>query len=332
MAEDIVYDVSIAAAIRLEAAFLAHSIKRHETVNRLLDALRSGDAELLRKVVLQHRRELLQHMRLSVDVAFWGYPTPYGVCPVIIDTLLSDASADRFGSKQFNFTLDLTEPWYSQLNDVLVTPEVAELCALLKSGLIPFGSASDFGEEERKAAFEHPLCWWELRRPTSSVRPGTITPDMCENFCGLPGYTKNSYMMRVVQRSKLVNWQAAAPHFHIVMHTQLAFLAQCFPSYMASLPIGARANGRLVFTGKEVSPNYVYPTVHLSLDYNHEICFWLIVGLLVLDSMYAHTRMACNSLLVDAPICIGGGGSMGNPSGRVTVNPNCNTVITVRAQ
>jgi hypothetical protein len=216
-----------------------------------------------------------------------------------------------------------------QLNDVLLTPVVAELCALLKSGLIPFGTASDFGEEERKAACEQPLCWWKLQRPTSSVRPATITTDMCEMFCGLPGYTKNSYMMRVVKRSKLVDWQAAVPDFHIVMHTQLAFLAQCFPSYMAPMPVGARANGSLVFTGREVSPNYVYPVVNITLDYEHRICFWLVVGLLVLDSMYAHTRMSKRLVFVDSPICISGGGSMCNPSGRVTVNHDCNTVITV---
>ena len=104
------------------------------------------------------------------------------------------------------------------------------------------------------------------------------------------------------------------------------------------MPIGARANGSLLFTAKEVSPNYMYLTVNISLDCNHGICFWLVVGLLVLGSMYAHTRMSKRldseptALFVDAPICIGGGGSRDNPSGRVTVNPNCNTVITDLAQ
>jgi len=140
-------------------------------------------------------------------------------------------------------------------------------------------------------------------------------------------------MMRVVMRSKLVDWKAAAPNFDILMHTQLAFIAQCFVSFCATMPIGARSNGSLVFTGKDVSPNYLYPTVNITLDYDHSICFWLVVGLLVLDSMYAHTRMSLRlaavptALFVDSPICIGGGGSLGNPSGTVTPNPNCNTPI-----
>lgn len=101
------------------------------------------------------------------------------------------------------------------------------------------------------------------------------------------------------------------------------------------MPIGARANGSLLFTAKEVSPNYMYLTVNISLDCNDGICFWLVVGLLVLDSMHAHTRMSKRldseptALFVDAPICIDTGEAV---LGRVTVNPNCNTVITDLAQ
>ncbi len=75
-----------------------------------------------------------------------------------------------------------------QLDGVLRAPEVVQLCALLESGLIPLGTASDFGEDERKAACERRLCWWTLQGPKSPARPTNITTAVCEMFCGLPGY------------------------------------------------------------------------------------------------------------------------------------------------
>jgi len=175
----------------------------HPTVDRLLDALRSGNAEALRAVVLANTAELLTGMLPSSPTpdTLWGYPTAFGVCPVFIDTRLSHATAN---SKQFKFTADRSKSWHSQvcknllsppksdptpqLDGVLLAPEVAQLCALLESGLIPFGSASDFGAEERKAACDHRLVWWTLQGPKSPVRPTNITTAVCEMFCGLPGY------------------------------------------------------------------------------------------------------------------------------------------------
>ena len=54
----------------------------------------------------------------------------------------------------FSYPCPREEVPVSALND---PPLSLELCALLKSGLIPFGTASEFGEEERKSACNLPL-------------------------------------------------------------------------------------------------------------------------------------------------------------------------------
>jgi hypothetical protein len=75
----------------------------------------------------------------------------------------------------------------TQLNAVLADPMVAQLCALLKSGLLHMSMASDLGEMERKAASEQPLFWWRLEAPTRRDRPASVTRQQLRSFFGLPG-------------------------------------------------------------------------------------------------------------------------------------------------
>ena len=91
------------------------------------------------------------------------------------------------GSTQFNCNTDEIEQWDDKLNAVLRVPMVAQLCALLEAGLLHMSMASEFGEMQRKAACENPLFWWRMEEPVCSDRPASITPDMTQQFFGLPG-------------------------------------------------------------------------------------------------------------------------------------------------
>ena len=60
---------------------------------------------------------------------------------------------------EFKHAQDKSKTLTSQLDEILGMPVIAELCALLQAGLLPYSMASEFGEEERKGACNMPLLW-----------------------------------------------------------------------------------------------------------------------------------------------------------------------------
>ena len=172
-AADVAYDagVALAAAQTLRAAFSGTT--PHESVTILISALESGICHNLESAVSANRRSLFQHIPHNVRVpeTIWGFHTHCGFCPVHVSTRLSSAMANRTGelmtkeSHQFQHEPDKKKTLVSQLETVLKLPVIAELCALLDAGLLPYSMASKFGEEERKGACNLPLFWWVMVRP-----------------------------------------------------------------------------------------------------------------------------------------------------------------------
>ncbi len=127
--------------------------------------LRPGISHNLESAVDANRRSLFQNTPNNVRVpeTIWGFHTHCGFCPVRVSTRLSDAMASKMGnaatkeSHQFQHEPDNSKTLASQLDAILAMPVIAELCALLQAGLLPYSMASEFGEEERKSACNLPL-------------------------------------------------------------------------------------------------------------------------------------------------------------------------------
>jgi len=145
-------------------------------------------------------------------------------------------------------------------------------------------------------------------------------------------------MMRVVWRGKEHEWRTNVRRkYHFVFHGQLLLLVQSFVYFFARLPVGVRF-GRtemqrllVACVEKGVAPNYLYPTIRLTLNYPHSICWWLVAGMTVMDYGYAHTRaqQGLVALLIDSPYTISGGGCLLNPTAKVRPNDNCNTPFSM---
>ena len=175
---------------------IKNSIPGHPSLDILLSALDSGISDALKAAVQDNWRTVFKRVfararRASEKLheSVWGFHTPYGFCPVVVCTLLSGLiERPTAHHANFEFDPDQDEPWNAQLNSLLRLPLIAQLCALLQSGLLPFCMASEFGEEERKAACgERPLFWWNLEAPVLTDRPTIITEAECERFFGLAG-------------------------------------------------------------------------------------------------------------------------------------------------
>ena len=124
--------------------------------------------------------------------------------------------------------------WFELLEEITRLPMVEELIALF--GLLPISMAALLGEKERAAAFAavHPLACIDLCPPVIASVPADV-----ETIFGYDCTTKNSYMLRVVNRGYMKEkstWYGKRAEF--VQHGQLALLKQAFPSFFRLLPVG----------------------------------------------------------------------------------------------
>ena len=93
---------------------LANSLPTDETVHRLLSALDSGSADALKAAVKANINVIFAGKRGTERMAetVWGFHTPYGICPIVLITMLSEQSRDQ---GQFKFQMDDALEWDQQL-------------------------------------------------------------------------------------------------------------------------------------------------------------------------------------------------------------------------
>jgi len=162
-------------------------LPQHETVHVLLSALDSGSVDALKAAVKTNIRLIFagKSGTARMPETVWGFHTPYGICPIVLNTMLSEQAQDH---GQFQFQVDAELEWDEELERVLRAPLVVQACALLKAGLLPYSMASEFGECERQAACTNPLMWLVMEEPEHCDRPESISVDDCpDKFFGMAG-------------------------------------------------------------------------------------------------------------------------------------------------
>jgi hypothetical protein len=105
--------------LHTQTALRELNIPQHPTILRLLDALTSGEAGQLEAAVKLNTSFFFpdsSNHSVELPAALWGFHTPYGFCPVLLQTMHAVAVAAGQGSfvkgsTQYFLNTDQLEQW-----------------------------------------------------------------------------------------------------------------------------------------------------------------------------------------------------------------------------
>ena len=145
------------------------SFSDSEEIAEVRTVFQAGLVPYHSKCVFDSNRAMLlpSNMEGKSPANLFGFLLPYGYCPVVCDTLLSDNIASGLDKLDLpgvrmaiieQATLNWAES--THIMDIFSTSDgFAEVGTLFEAGLVPWSMAGDLGEEERKSACKHGILY-----------------------------------------------------------------------------------------------------------------------------------------------------------------------------